>query len=255
MIVYFSGTGNSRCCAQYLADFLQDACVDAFRYLRDKATVELSSTTPWIFVSPTYAWQIPRVFRDLIRGGIFTGSREAYFVMTCGGETGDAQRQLTALCREKGFSFRGLLPVVMPDNYLVLFPAPKQGEAQMRIAAARPLLAQAAQHIQAGETCEPLHAGLFDRFKSGPINKGMYRYFIRTTPFRTTDACVGCGSCARACPLANIHLEENRPVWGTRCTHCMACLNGCPTAAIEYGRSTRGKARYGCPPYKPGEKP
>ena len=89
MIFYFSGTGNSRYCAKWLAHRLGDEAVDAFPFLRDDRFPALTSRSPWVFVSPTYGWQLPRIFEALLRGGRFSGSRDAYFVMTCGAEIGD----------------------------------------------------------------------------------------------------------------------------------------------------------------------
>ena len=251
MVVYFTGTGNSRYCAALLADKLQDRCLDAFPFLRNGIAAELHSEEPWVFVCPTYAWRMPRVFADFIRAGQFSGSREAYFVLTCGGEAGDAGSYAAALCREKGLRFRGLLPVVMPDNYLVLFSAPKPEEIPKKLAAARPVLEEAAGRILAGEPFPERKAGKLDRVKSGVVNTGMYRYFLRTKAFYATDACTGCGKCAVACPLGSIRLRDGKPQWSSRCTHCMACLCGCPAGAIEYGRGTRNKRRYLCPPYTP----
>lgn len=251
MILSFSGTGNSRYCAQMLAHWLGDAYVDAAYYLRQGSPARLHSESPWVFVAPTYSWQLPRVFRDFLRSSSFSGCREAYFVMTCGAEIGDAHRANRALCGELGLACRGTLPVVMPDNYLVLFPAPEEGESKRLLAAVRPTLEQAAARIQAGEDFPPPAVGLPDRLKSGPVNRLFYRFFVKTKPFTVSSACISCGKCAQDCPLGNIHLEDGRPVWGKNCTHCMACLCGCPAAAIEYGKATRGKARYQCPPYQP----
>ena len=47
--------------------------------------------------------------------------------------------------------------------------------------------------------------------------------------------------------MNGIGMKDGRPVWNGRCTHCMACICGCPVSAIEYGRASRGKARYQCP--------
>ena len=250
MIVYFSATGNSRYCAAFLADHLEDDLCDATPLLRARTAADLTSARPWIFVCPTYAWQIPRIFADFIRRGRFSGSQDAYFVMTCGAETGDAQRGLAALCQEKGFRYRGLLPIVMPDNYLVLFPTPEESAAREIRHAARPALEEAARRIKAGEQIEPLPVKLLDKLKSGAVNRGMYRYFIKTKPFWATDACISCGKCREVCPLNNISLVNGRPQWGRTCTHCMACICLCPQEAIEYGRASRGKARYHCPPYE-----
>ena len=120
MIFYFSGTGNSRYCAKRLAHRLGDEAVDAFPFLRDDHFPALTSRSPWVFVSPTYGWQLPRIFEALLRGGRFSGSRDAYFVMTCGAEIGDPIPRLEALCRDMGLTYRGVLPVVMPENYIAL---------------------------------------------------------------------------------------------------------------------------------------
>ena len=56
--------------------------------------------------------------------------------------------------------------------------------------------------------------------------------------------CIGCGKCVSLCPLNNIKLENNKPVWNGNCTHCMACISYCPTEAIEYGKKSAKKPRY-----------
>ena len=58
------------------------------------------------------------------------------------------------------------------------------------------------------------------------------------------SACIGCGKCAKLCPLNNIMLKDGKPVWGDECTHCMACIGNCPTEAIEYGSITQKKEKY-----------
>ena len=221
MIFYFSGTGNSRYCAKRLAHRLGDEAVDAFPFLRDDHFPALTSRSPWVFVSPTYGWQLPRIFEALLRGGRFSGSRDAYFVMTCGAEIGDPIPRLEALCRDMGLTYRGVLPVVMPENY-----------------------------IRRGESLPPVRRGAIDKLKSGPVNAFFYRFIIKAGPFHSTSTCVGCGKCAAVCVENNIRLRDGRPVWGDRCTHCMACICGCPAGAIEYGRASRGKPRYQCPEYR-----
>ena len=247
MIIYFSGTGNSRYCARLLGELLQDPCLDAAPLIRAGTAARLTSEKPWVFVSPTYAWQIPRVFRDLIRSGSFSGNQDAYFVMTCGSDIGNAAAWNRALCAEKGFRNRGTVPVVMPENYIAMFNAPEEAEARDIIAGARPVLERAAAGIREGADLPPAGAGAVDRLKSGVVNVLFYRFHVTAKPFSVSDTCVSCGKCEEACPLGNIRMRDGKPVWGTRCTHCMACICGCPAEAIEYGRISRGKPRYQCP--------
>lgn len=250
MIVYFTGTGNSRYCAEMLADQLGDDLLDTFSFLRDGIAPELTSQKPWMFVAPTYSWQLPRIFADLIRSGRFSGSRDAYFVMTCGSDIGAAAQGNQELCQEKGFHYRGTLPVVMPENYIAMFNAPKPEQAKQIIAAARPTLERALTLLREGREFPPVKTGALDGLKSGLVNRLFYRFQVKAKPFTVSDECVSCGKCVAVCPLANVRMEAGRPVWGNRCTHCMACICGCPTQAIEYGRITRGKPRYQCPDFK-----
>lgn len=90
MIVYYTGTGNSRYVAQRFAAALDDDLITANEYIKNDTPAALHSDRPWVFVSPTYGWQIPHIFADFLRRGRFTGSRKAYFVMTCGSEIGNA---------------------------------------------------------------------------------------------------------------------------------------------------------------------
>lgn len=247
MILYFSGTGNSRACAQWLADTLGDDCRDVFSLVRDGIAGEFVSQTPWVFVSPTYSWRLPRVFVDVLRTSRLSGARDAYFVMTCGEDIGAAPRYNCALCTRLGLRCRGTLPVVMPENYIAMFSAPTPEEARPILAAARPTLERAAACIRQGSDFPERKVGPLDRLKSGLVNNLFYRFQVKDRPFTVSDACISCGRCERDCPLGNIRLEGGRPVWGGRCTHCMACICGCPTAAIEYGKVSRGKPRYQCP--------
>lgn len=247
MIFYFTGTGNSRYCAQQIAAQLHDTCQDSFHFIRDGIAPELSSPTPWVFVAPTYSWQLPRVFAEIIRSGRFSGSQDAYFVMTCGSDIGKAALGNQKLCQEKGFHYRGTLPVIMPENYIAMFSAPEPEEAKEIIAAARPILEQGITCIRDGKDFPPVKTRVLDGLKSGLVNRLFYRFNVKADPFTVSNACISCGKCASLCPLGNIHMEHGKPMWGKNCTHCMACICSCPIQAIEYGKASRGKPRYRCP--------
>ncbi len=249
MIVYFTGTGNSRYCAQMLADQLGDEIIDAFRFIRDGIAADLVSGRPWVFVAPTYGWRLPRIFSDFIRSGCFQGSGDAYFVMTCGSEIGNAEPENRALCMEKGLRYHGTLPVVMPENYIAMFKVPEAAEAREIVIAARPILEHGIACVREGRNFPALKAGITDRLKSGIVNHLFYRICIKARPFSVSNACISCGKCTDACPLGNIQMTDGRPIWSSRCTHCMACICGCPAEAIEYGKASRGKPRYQCPEY------
>jgi len=250
MIVYFSGTGNSRYCAERLADSLREEIVDAGARIRGGAGTELSSERPWIFVTPTYAWRIPRIFSEFIRSYRFSGSCEAYFVMTCGTDIGSAAACNEALCKEKGFRYRGTARILMPENYIAMYEAPERAEAERIIEATVPELERAAACISREASLQTRKISGADRFKTRVVNPVFYRLFVKSRPFAVSGRCIGCGKCENSCVMNNIRLRDGKPVWGDRCTHCMACICGCPVSAIEYGRHSVGRPRYQCPEYR-----
>lgn len=247
MVIYFSGTGNSRYAAELLARQLNDDILDAGRQIKAGERGVFRSDRPWVFVAPTYSWRLPHVFEDYIRKAEFSGSRDAYFVLTCGDDIGNAGKYAAQLCEAKGLRYRGILEVVMPENYIAMFNAPEAEESAQIVEQAKPVLLKGAELIQKGMSFPEHKIGAMDRLKSGIVNDVFYQLFVKADAFFTTDACIGCGKCVEACPMNNISLADGRPVWWKSCTHCMACICGCPTEAIEYGKKSNGKPRYQCP--------
>ena len=170
--------------------------------------------------------------------------------MTCGSDIGNAGAKIKTLCKEVGLNYKGVLPVVMPENYIAMFEVPNKELAKRIIIVAKRALVKAVRAIRKGESFKPQKINVLDRIKTGPVNPAFYKLFVKAKPFYATDACVGCGKCEEACVLGNIRLSKNRPIWGDDCTHCMACICGCPTEAIEYGKKSVGKPRYQCEEYK-----
>ena len=250
MIIYFTGTGNSRYCAQMLADKLEDELLDSFNYIREGISAELISSTPWVFVAPTYCWQLPHIFQEFIQTSRFEGCKDAYFVMTCGSDIGNAGEKIQKLCEEAGLEFKGVLPVVMPENYIAMFEVPQPEIAKRIVLVAKRALLKAVRLIQKGERFPAQKVHLLDKIKAGPVNPLFYKIFVKAKAFYATDACIGCGKCASACVLNNISIKDGKPEWGDACTHCMACICGCPAGAIEYGKKSLGKPRYICEEYK-----
>ena len=250
MVIYFSGTGNSRYCAQFLAHQLGDELLDAGHDIRHQIAADLISGKPWVFVSPTYAWQLPRIFEQFIRSGSFAGSTDAWFVMTCGDDIGNAAAYIEPLCKEKGLNFRGVVPVVMPENYIARYDVPDEKESAEIISRARPVLREAVSFIRMNEDFPEVPVNLEGKAESSTVNTFFYRTIVKDKDFFTSEKCISCGKCAEGCVMNNIRLENGRPVWGGNCTHCMACICGCPKEAIEYGKKSRGQPRYQCPEYR-----
>ena len=244
MIFYFSGTGNSNYVAKRIADALGDALVNLNDRIKASDTSSVETGERVIIVTPTYAWRIPRVVRDWLRKTELRGAKQAWFVMTCGSEIGNADKYNRELCAEKQSSCMGTAQIVMPENYIAMFSAPQADEARQIVAKAEPSIDRAIAAIQRNQPFAPTRNNLYDRFMSGPVNPIFYKFFVNADAFTVSDACISCGQCAKRCPMNNVTLKDGKPVWGRNCTHCMACICYCPVSAIEYGKKSVGQPRY-----------
>ena len=244
MIFFFSGTGNSKYAARRIADALGDTLLSLNDRIRAGDTTPVDTGEQLVIVTPTYAWRIPRIVRDWLLRTELRGTKQVWFVMTCGSELGNADRYNRALCRAKGLGCMGTAQLVMPENYIAMFGVPQAEEARKIVARAEPDLDRAIAAIRAGLPFAPTRSNLYDRFMSGPVNPIFYSLCVKANAFTVSDACTGCGQCARRCPTGSIALRGGKPVWGKACTHCMACICYCPAEAIEYGKKSRGKPRY-----------
>ena len=57
----------------------------------------------------------------------------------------------------------------------------------------------------------------------------------------TDKKCNGCAICAKVCPVQNIKMIENKPVWQHHCEMCLACVEWCPKKAIHHWGRVEGK--------------
>lgn len=246
MILYFSGTGNSKYCAKVLGEKLNDEVVNLFDKLRNKDYSAMNSNKPWIVVCPIYAWRIPRVVSDWMEKTEFNGCKDIYFVTTCGSEAYGAGKYLEKLCSQKELNYKGFAEVVMPGNYIIMFESPTDEVIKRDYKNVPLVLERIAQQIKNNEVLPKVKSGLVGRFMSDVVNAAFYPMFVNDKKFVANDDCISCGKCEINCPLGNIKIENGKPVWNGDCTQCMACICNCPTKAIEYGNATKGKDKYIC---------
>ena len=211
MVLYFSGTGNSRYIAAQIAQALCVPTLDLNVRIQAADTSPVQTGPDIVLVTPTYAWRIPRIVEQWLEATPLPQAQRIWFVMDCGSEIGSADHYNRQLAQRKQLRPMGTTPIQMPENYIAMFSAPDPAQARRIVDSAAPAIQQ---------------------------------FFVKAGPFRADDRCIGCGQCVQSCPLNNIRLTAGRPVWGSQCTHCMACISYCPTQAIEYGKKSQGQPRY-----------
>lgn len=247
MILYFSGTGNSRYIAELLAKELDDELQSMNQLIKKGEPVKLSSDRPWVIVCPTYAWRPPRIVTEFIGKNRFVGNRKVYFLLTCDTNTLNSIHYVRETCQKKGWELMGFAEIIMTDNYIIMAKNLRpEAEIQKRLAHAerevRTLATLMANSERLPSFCKS--GGIVGKISGSLVNDFFYRVLIDGKGFYATEDCINCGKCTAICPLNNIKAEAGRPTWGGNCTNCMACIGICPVQAVEYKNKTKGKKRY-----------
>ena len=246
MILYYSATGNTKFAAKLLAKLLNDESIDLLERIRTEDYTPISSEKPFIICSPVYVCEPPRFLCKFLKQLKLKGNPNVYFVFTSGGYAGISSKIARRLVRRKGMNYMGRAELRMPRNYIAntLYDMLPPEESRQRILESGRQIPRIAHQIKMGRPLKGRHIFLFESAVTYPFTPVWTRLTHTSKPFYTTDACIGCGKCARLCPLNNIEMKDQKPQWKKPCAHCMACIANCPFEAIEYGNRTQGKERY-----------
>ena len=77
-----------------------------------------------------------------------------------------------------------------------------------------------------------------------------YALMRKTKHFFVEDTCVGCGLCAKSCPVSAMKRNGRKPEWiQEQCVMCLSCLHHCPKFAIQYGKHTKKHGQYTHPKF------
>lgn len=245
MIVYYSGTGNSKYLAKSIANHLTDKLVDLNELIKSNNKSDINCDNEnLIIVTPTYAWRMPKLVYDYLTSIKVNNAKNVYFIMSCGGEIGNAAKYNKQLAECLKLTYKGTIDVKMPDNYIIMFKPVSEEECIRLIKKINHKVNIIVAHIKENKDFKKPRNNLYDRFMSRFVNKQFYKYKISEKGFYVSNSCIGCGRCEAGCPLNNIKLIDKKPTWGNNCTHCMKCISYCPTNAINYKNKTEGKKPY-----------
>lgn len=254
MVLYFTGTGNSKFVAVALAEALEDSVMSMNSVMQRGGTLSVYSGKPYVIVAPIHAWRYPQAVEQMLAEAEFGGCREVYCIASMGENSGSADKALAKLFAEKGMDFKGFCGVVMPNNYIPGWDVDSEEEVREMLTAAVPKVQLLADKIKAGEIiCKddktPL-AGLM----SGLVNYGFRNFMLKKQVFEVSESCVACGICAASCPTSNIFIYDGKAAFGETCTSCYSCLHRCPMQAINIKGKTETRGRYVCVEYRDWKK-
>ncbi len=250
-LYYLSGTGNALSTVRWMAETAAQQGLQAELIPIDRQkTVEKPESqekmligfcypthgfgTPWLMLK--FFLRFPKIKNaDVFLSSTRAGSKLSKIFLP--GINGMAMWLPFLLLLLKGYRIKGLLPVDLPSNWILLHPGYRQKVIASMFRRCEGIVKRFAGKLISGGRYYhywvfiflPLDVALI------PITL-MYQVFGRfflAKLFIATDKCTGCGLCYEKCPAHAIRMYGKKPYWTLHCESCMRCINLCPEKAIQ----------------------
>lgn len=233
--IYFSGTGNTKYCIE---KFLEECGNDVRSYsIEDKNAVsEISLNDTIVMAYPVYYSNIPKILSDFIRNNSnIWQDKEVFIIATMGLFSGDGAGILARLLKSFGAKILGGLHLKMPDCISdVKLLKRTLDENREIVKKAEDKIKITAENFKKKEFSQE-GIGVFYHI-AGLFGQRLYCYNATKNYSDKLkidrEKCIGCGICAKLCPMNNIEIIENKAVASNMCTKCYRCVNKCPKQAI-----------------------
>jgi len=243
-IYYFSATGNSLAVARDLAENLDARLIPVVSTLDQERVNSEADSIGAVF--PIYDFKPPEVVEAFIRRLADIEAKYLFAVCTYGIAPSGSLKHLDKVIKSCGGHLSAGFAVGMPHNGIgcgALTQAERESVLEnweaRREAICEVISARKEETIESGG----LFLGLVQprTIKMMPSAlKLMLRMLLKgadSLAFTASEDCNGCGICASVCPMSNIEMVGNKPVWSDHCESCFACLHWCPKEAISLGSS------------------
>jgi ferredoxin len=242
-IFYFSTTGNSLVLARALACGLGGAeLVSIPKAAGGPVSVSAERVG---FVFPVYAWGLPRIVVEFLKGLKLEGKPYAFAVATCGGTPSRTLPELRKLLRcagadlHAGFVCREGSNTVVDDPGFILF-AKRLNRIRYPSGAERlpEMLSVIMEKRKHAPDTSSFLSNCFGGMMHGLMGLAGDKLKLADSGYSVDENCKGCRTCERVCPRGNVRVEGGRPVWRHNCEMCNACIQWCPNHAIHVANET-----------------
>ena len=240
MILYFSATGNCKYVATRLVQSEKQEMLSIVDCVRNNQYT--FSDKKIGIVSPTYDWGLPSIIKEFLEKASFQ-TEYLYYIATYGTTPGasGAIANKAIQCRK----IDAYYSVQMADTWTPIFDLStpeKVAKYTKNTEAEISSIIHSVKERNTNRYMSPRTPAFITEWIAEPIYNSKVR---RTINLRVENTCIGCGLCARKCPVQAIEMQDKRPVWvKDKCVMCLGCLHRCPKFAIQYGKNTKKHGQY-----------
>jgi ferredoxin len=251
-VYYFTGTGNSLVVARDIAKRI-DGKVVSIPSVMDKESIEPDADVLGI-VFPAYYMRMPGIVERFVNKLANIQDKYIFAIVTVGGIAGSVLPRLSEAINKRGGNLATGFIVRMPANYIHNADAlPLFLQKRMFRSWSKRVdnIAYAVQVRKRGlaRMFNPAMTLLFSRHIDEEYLEGGLSPDIDKN-FWVDGKCNGCRVCFEICPVRNVKIVDDKPVWQHHCEKCLACIQWCPKQAIQFTNATIKRKRYHHPDAK-----
>ena len=196
-------------------------------------------------VCPVYDFGLPSLVAEFVQRLDLSKTGFCFGLLTMGGIGVSALHQLDRLVfAHNNRHLDAAFVVRMVGNFVPLYDPAKGAKREKLLADADRRFMEIAGSIDKGLIVRPGIALLSAFLKRFTYDGFIQQIHDADKNFIADETCTSCGTCAAVCPVKNIEMVEEKPVWKHHCELCCACIHFCPVAAIQYGPKTKKRGRY-----------
>ena len=256
LMIYFSGTGNSKYIAERFSAKMGGICHSIEEDVDFAALLSAHDTVGVCY--PIYGSRVPWIMREFATKHMdgFAGKKLVIFATQLI-FSGDGARVFTDLFSKGHAEVIYAAHFVMPNNVNNLFflRQTSDGRTRRQLARAERQMEEICRDIRNGITRKAGFSGFAKFFgnmqgkawqgdsKSAGTCEGSLEHKARQG-VKVSEDCDGCGLCARICPMKNLVCGDGRVEHRNNCTICYRCVNACPKKAITVFFHAKPKWQY-----------
>lgn len=242
-IYYFSGTGNSLSVARDISNKIDGELISAVS-VSDKDTIAPDADAIG-FVFPIYDFKHPKVIDNLLGKINGIDSKYIFAVCTYGIAPSTSLINFGKAIESYGGKLSLGFAIAMPHNGIGSSSFSK-GDHEKMYGAWQKKLGAVSEDIINKRGGKIEKSNLFFNFLSPrlmiSVLPSLFIFFkevitkgMASLKLNYNEKCDGCAICEKVCPMANINILEDRPIWGDNCAICFACYHWCPKGAVQAG--------------------
>ena len=233
IMLYFSGTGNSKYIAELFCKYMNTKCYSIEENIDFTQLLTLNEKIGFCY--PIYGSRVPRIMREFaVKYMDFLENKKIIIFCTQHLFSGDGARAFIDVFPKKYFEVIYAEHFFMPNNVCNLSILPLENELKIK------------NYIEKSElkmkiVCENITNNvnkrrgfnIFSRILG--LFQGIFLPAIEKKALNSvkiTSECNYCLLCIKNCPMNNLYYENGKINQKSNCTICYRCINICPEKAI-----------------------